>query len=152
MSSSNLSASQDSGQKVEVRASRQRFAIRGEDEAQQLGEIALDRTVISRPGGVPRMSMQRVEVEALTETHEQLQSLAGAAPNLAPTVVDASMTVVEAALANLRRYLSDWHLHEPGARLGDDPEELHDLRVAGRKLDAILRQFRSYVPEPLLRI
>jgi triphosphatase len=152
MSSSNLSASQDSGQKVEVRASRQGFAIRGDDEAQQLGEIALDRTVISRPGDVPRMSMQRVEVEALTETHEQLQSLAGAAPNLAPTVVDASMTVVEAALANLRRYLSDWHLHEPGARLGDDPEELHDLRVAGRKLDAILRQFRPYLPEPLLRI
>jgi CHAD domain-containing protein len=62
------------------------------------------------------------------------------------------MTVAEVALANLRRYVSAWHLHEPGARLGDDPEELHDLRVAGRKLDAILRQFRPYLPEPLLRI
>ncbi len=29
---------------------------------------------------------------------------------------------------------------------------MHDLRVAGRKLDAILRQFRPYLPEPLLRI
>ncbi len=58
------------------------------------------------------------------------------------------MTVVEVALANLRRYLSAWHLHEPGARLGDDPEELHDLRVAGRRLDAILRQFRSSLPAP----
>lgn len=135
-----------------MRASRQRFAIRREDEAQQLGEITLDPTVISPPRGEPWTSMQRVEVAALTETHQQLQSLVGAAPNFAPTVVDASMTVAEVALANLRRYVSAWHLHEPGARLGDDPEELHDLRVAGRKLDAILRQFRPYLPEPLLRI
>jgi triphosphatase len=164
----------------EVRTSRQRFAVRREDEAQQLGEIALDQTVISAPRGEPRTSMQRVEVEALTDAHEQLQALVktlrsdcaleaasdtkyshglksvglapGAAPNFAPTAVDASMTVAEVALANLRRYLSDWHLHEPGARLGDDPEELHDLRVAGRRLDAILSQFSSYLPEPLLRI
>jgi CHAD domain-containing protein len=62
------------------------------------------------------------------------------------------MTIVEVALANLRRYLSAWHLHEPGARLGDDPEALHDLRVAGRRLDAILRQFRSFLPASLLRV
>jgi triphosphatase len=164
----------------EVRTSRQRFSIRREDEVQQLGEIALDQTVISPPSGEPRTSMQRVEVEALTEAHEQLQSLVKtlrsdcaleaasdtkyshglksvglapvAAPNFAPTVVDASMTVAEVALANLRGYLSAWHLHEPGARLGDDPEELHDARVAGRRLDAVLRQFGPYLPEPLLRI
>jgi len=163
-----------------VRTSRQRFAVRREDEAQQLGEIALDQTVISPPRGEPRTSLQRVEVEALTDAHEQLQSLVktlrsdcaletasdtkyshglksvglapGAAPSFAPTAVDASMTVAEVALANLRRYLSDWHLHEPGARLGDDPEELHDLRVAGRRLEAVLSQFKPYVPAPLLRI
>jgi len=48
--------------------------------------------------------------------------------------------------------MSAWHLHEPGARLGDNPEELHDLRVAGRRLDAILRQFRSSLPPSFLRI
>ncbi len=164
----------------EVRTSRQRFAIRREDEAKQLGEIALDETVISRPHGEPQTSMQRVEVEALTEAHEPLQSLVktlrsdlaleaasdtkysqglksvglapGPAPEFAPTAVDASMPMVEVARANLRRYLSAWHLHEPGARLGDDPEELHDLRVAGRRLDGILRQFRSYLPAPFLRM
>jgi len=164
----------------EVRTSRHRFAIRREDEAQQLGEIALDETVISRPHGEPQTSMQRVEVEALTEAHEPLQSLVktlrsdcaletasdtkysqglrsvglapGPAPEFAPTAVDASMPIVEVALANLRRYLSAWHLHEPGARLGDNPEDLHDLRVAGRRLDAILRQFRSSLPASFLRI
>ena len=164
----------------EVRTSRQRFAIRREDEAQQLGEIALDDTVISRPHGEPQTSMQRVEVEALTAAHEPLQSLVktlrsdcaletasdtkfshglksvglapGPAPEFAPTAVDSSMAIVDVALANLRRYLSAWHLHEPGARLGDNPEELHDLRIAGRRLDAILRQFRSSLPASFLRI
>ena len=164
----------------EVRTSRQRFAIRREDEAQPLGEIALDETVISRPHGEPQASMQRVEVEALTEAHEPLESLVkalrsdcaleaasdtkyshglksvglapGPAPEFAPTAVDSSMAIVDVALANLRRYLSAWHLHEPGARLGDNPEELHDLRIAGRRLDAILRQFRSSLPASFLRI
>jgi triphosphatase len=164
----------------EVRTSRQRFSIRREDEAKQLGEIALDETVISRPHGEPQTSMQRVEVEALTEAHEPLQSLVktlrgdcaleaasdtkysqglksvglapGPAPEFAPTAVDASMSMVAVALANLRRYLSAWHVHEPGARLGDNPEELHDLRIAGRRLDAILRQFRSSLPASFLRL
>src|SRR5271165_4519844 len=47
----------------ELRTSRQRFAIRREDEALQLGEIALDETVISRPNGALQTSLQRVEVE-----------------------------------------------------------------------------------------
>src|ERR1700724_411556 len=113
----------------EVRTSRQRFAIRREDESQQLGEIALDDTVISRPHGEPQTSMQRVEGEPLTEPHEPLQSLVktlrndcaleaasdtkysqglksvglapAPAPEFAPTTVDASMSIVEVALANL---------------------------------------------------
>jgi CHAD domain-containing protein len=47
--------------------------------------------------------------------------------------------------------LSAWHLHEPGARLGDDPEELHDLRVACRRLEGILRQFHACLPESFQR-
>lgn len=163
----------------ELRTSRQRFAIRKSDEARQLGEIALDETVISRPHGEAQASMLRVEVEALTELHEPLRSLvktlrsdcaleaasdtkfslglksvglAPPAPEFAAMAVDASMTIVEVAMANLRRYLAAWHLHEPGARLGDDPEELHDLRLAGRRLDAILRQFQAFLPPALLEI
>ena len=163
----------------ELRTSRQRFAIRNTDEARQLGEIALDETVISRPHGEPQASMLRVEVEALTESHESLRSLvktlrnscaleaasdtkyslglksvglAPPAPEFAATTVDPSMTIVEVAMANLRHYWAAWHLHEPGARLGEDPEELHDLRVAGRRLDAILRQFHSFLPPEYLKI
>jgi triphosphatase len=163
----------------ELRTSRQRFAIRREDEAWQLGEIALDETLISRPQGEPQASMLRVEVEAFTEAHEPLRSLvktlrstcaleaasdtkyarglrsvglAPPAPEIAPTAVDASMSMVDVAMVNLRRYLEFWHLHEPGARLGDDPEELHDLRVAGRRIIAILSQFQSFLPPTFLTI
>jgi triphosphatase len=162
----------------ELRTSRQRFAIRKGDESRQLGEIALDETVISRPNGEPQASMLRVEVEALTETHGPLRllvktlrsncaletasdtkyslalksvGLAPPAQEFAATSVDASMTIVEVAMVNLRRYMAAWLLHEPGARLGDDPEELHDLRVAGRRLDATLRQFRSFLPPEVLK-
>jgi CHAD domain-containing protein len=62
------------------------------------------------------------------------------------------MTIGEVATANLSRYMAAWHLHEPGARLGDDPEELHDLRIAGRRLAAILRQFQSFLPPEYLRL
>jgi triphosphatase len=163
----------------ELRTSRQRFAVRKSDEARQLGEIALDETVISRPHGEPETSLLRVEVEALTEVHAPLRSLVktlrsncaleaasdtkyslglksvGLAPpaeEFAATAVDASMTIGEVAMANLRRYVAAWLLHEPGARLGDDPEELHDLRVAGRRLDAILRQFQSFLPPEISKV
>jgi triphosphatase len=164
----------------EVRTSRQRYSVRSAQEAQQLGEIALDETVISRPRGAPQTSMQRVEVEALTDSHEPLQTLVNVlrsecalesaadskysqglksvglapapAPEFAPTEVASTMRVHEIAFANLRRYLSAWHLHEPSARLGDDPEALHDLRVAGRKLEAIVRQFAPYLPASVVKI
>jgi triphosphatase len=155
----------------ELRTSRQRFAIRKSDQAGQLGEIALDETVISRPQGGPQARVQRVEVEALTKSLGSLRALvktlrsncaleaasdtkyslglrsvglAPPAPEFA-TPVNPSMTIVEVAMANIEHYATAWHLHEPGARLGDDPEELHDLRVAGRRLDAILRQFQSFL-------
>lgn len=164
----------------EVHTSRQRYAVHAANEPRPLGEIALDETMISRPHGQPQTSMQRVEVEALTEEHGPLQTLVDTlrshcslesasdskyaqglksvglapapSPEFEPTAVEASMRVEEVALANLRRYLSAWHLHEPGARLGDDPEELHDLRVAGRRLDAIMRQFKDFLPAALVRI
>jgi CHAD domain-containing protein len=164
----------------EVRTTRQRHSIRKADEAQPLGEIALDDTVIARPHGEPETHMQRVEVEVLGEDQKSLESLVNTlrgdcalelasdskysqgleavglvpapAPAFAPTDVLGSMPMVEVARANLRRYLSVWHSHEFGARLGDDPEELHDIRVAARRLDGILRQFKSWLPASFSRI
>ncbi|MBV9913277.1 MAG: CHAD domain-containing protein [Sinobacteraceae bacterium] len=164
----------------EVRTSREKFAVRQADQDEPLGEIALDETIICRPDGTPRTTLKRVEVEAQAQSHKPLQALvkslrrecelsaaqdskysqglksAGLAPlppaSLSPTTVHTSMRMDEAVFASLRRYLAAWYQHEPGARLGDDPEELHDLRVAGRRLEALLRQFREYLPEALLQL
>ncbi|HEV2285360.1 MAG TPA: CHAD domain-containing protein [Steroidobacteraceae bacterium] len=68
-----------------------------------------------------------------------------------PPSQDGSAEVGEAALAEVRRLLAAWMTHEPGARLGSDPEELHQLRVTARRLDATLGLFKRYLPAPLLR-
>jgi CHAD domain-containing protein len=48
-----------------------------------------------------------------------------------------------AALEHLRRFLREQYVrilaHDPGVRLGDDPEDLHQLRVAARRLRSVLR-------------
>jgi triphosphatase len=55
----------------------------------------------------------------------------------------------QVAMAQLRRHLTDWIRHEPGARLGSDPEELHQLRVAARRIDATLGLFKHQLPPRL---
>jgi triphosphatase len=37
--------------------------------------------------------------------------------------------------------------HEPGVRLGEDPEELHDMRVATRRLRAALKLYSEVLPK-----
>ena len=48
----------------------------------------------------------------------------------------------------LRFYFERMLQHEPGTRLGKDPEELHDMRVASRRLRSALRLFGSYLTGP----
>lgn len=162
----------------EVRTTRERFAIRR--HGTEIGELALDDTLIGRVGGEPQARVLRVEVEALTPTADKLQTFVEAlqggcglqpateskfrlgleATGLSPParadgeshIADPSMRVAELARAELRRRLDQWFAHEPGARLGDDPEHLHDLRVAGRRIDAALGLFDGYLPRGLRRM
>ncbi|MFO1468883.1 MAG: CHAD domain-containing protein [Steroidobacteraceae bacterium] len=69
-----------------------------------------------------------------------------------PTIVHAGMTLQQVAFANLRRHLSAWYAQELRARLGDDPRAVHELRNAGRRLDAILGEFREHLPGPLFQL
>ena len=52
----------------------------------------------------------------------------------------------ELAFAVLRRQLAVLRAKEPGTRLGEDPEELHDMRVATRRLRAALSLFEGVLP------
>ena len=163
----------------EVRTRRERFAVRSGAGSEELAEIALDESLILRGDGEPSASCQRVEVEALGNRHKPIEKfvqLMGAgcglesarqskyelgltsaglapatAPHLAPVEVDASMRASEVALARLRKLFTNWFANEPAARLGDDPERLHDLRTATRRIDATIGLFAEYLPRTLVR-
>ena len=64
---------------------------------------------------------------------------------------DGVVSALEVAMAELRRLLAMWRTHEPGARRGEDPEELHQLRVTARRIDATLALFKRHLPPSLLR-
>jgi CHAD domain-containing protein len=75
---------------------------------------------------------------------------AAAFSGVAPTL-EAAATAHDVAMAELRRLLGAWVKHEPGARLGQDPEELHQLRVTARRIDATLALFKRQLPPALVR-
>jgi len=138
------------------------------------GELALDRTVIPRGAGAEPVRLERVEVEAeegmvdaLVPFVEALRAGCGlspaarskletglgalgitpsALPDLGPTAIDDSMTAGAVAFAALRRSFAALLVHEPGTRLGDDIEALHQMRVATRRLRAALKLFADALP------
>jgi len=83
-------------------------------------------------------------------TNEAKTALGADAPP-PPAQVGGSLAVAEAALAEVHRLLGAWLAHEPGARLGHDPEELHQLRVTARRIDATLSLFKSHLPPALVK-
>ncbi len=79
-----------------------------------------------------------------TPLHAAAAELAGHNPKRpnAGIEVHLGMTTGELAIAVLRRQLREIRKREPGTRLGADPEELHRMRVAVRRLRAALRLWR----------
>ena len=147
----------------------------GNQEDSRIGEISLDASEI--PLGDEQASLTRVEVEAaigeapIPEVHgfvDEMQSALELAPaftskyeaglyasglnpeedsEFGPTQVDPSMSLGEVAFAVLRTQFAEMRDHEPGTRLGDDPEELHDMRVPTRRTRAAMKVFRDALPE-----
>ena len=78
-------------------------------------------------------------------------SVTGLSPEVAPdlglTEIDATLSCGEVAFAILRRHFAAMLAHEPGVRLGEDPEELHDMRVATRRLRAALKLYLDALPK-----
>ena len=70
----------------------------------------------------------------------------GSTIDLGPETVGRVASIAEVAYAVFRKQLRRMLRHEPGTRLGDDIEELHDMRVASRRLRAAIRLFRPFLP------
>jgi len=158
-------------QVLEIQTKRRPFLLHLGDE--DVAEVALDETAISIDDQNP-MRLLRVEVEVqapwvevLKPLVEDLQHSAGLTPatlskfeagilargyviptrvNLGPTTVSAGSTIGGVADAVIRRQLGTILAHEAGTRLGEDVEELHDMRVATRRLRAALDIFKEILP------
>ncbi|HEX4823834.1 MAG TPA: CHAD domain-containing protein [Candidatus Polarisedimenticolaceae bacterium] len=77
------------------------------------------------------------------------RDLAGVEPpgiDLGPTELPPRPSLAELAFATLRSDGRDFLAVEPAVRLGDDPEAVHDMRVAARRLRAALGLFEEALP------
>jgi CHAD domain-containing protein len=157
---------------LEIRTTRRPYALRvGSDE---VAELALDDTVIELGDGEAPARIHRVEVEVLGEWVDlltpivaELRDRCALTPaslskfeagllaigatrpspvDLGSTEVDQDCEVGQLAYAVLRRNVAALLAHEPGSRLGEDPEEVHDMRVAIRRIRAALSLFGETFP------
>lgn len=63
--------------------------------------------------------------------------------DIAPVPVDRSSSAGEAVRSALAASVARLIRHDPGVRTGDDPEDVHQARVATRRLRSDLRTFRD---------
>jgi CHAD domain-containing protein len=72
-----------------------------------------------------------------------LGARATAAPEVDPLPLSASSTAGEFVRHAIATSVASLMRHDPGVRLGDDPEDVHRARVATRRLRSQLRTFRG---------
>ena len=156
----------------EVRTRRRIYSLGSAGHSR--GEIALDETSIRLPTGGAPARLRRVEIEvpegaeaAVSPLVDSLREACGLQPaglskyeagllsaglgvpapdTFGPTTVDPEAPIGAVARAVLRSHFSAMLAHEPGTRLGDDIEDLHDMRVATRRLRAALSLFSDALP------
>jgi len=162
----------------EVQTRRRVFPL--STDGKPSGELLLDETTFREPGGRILGRLRRVEVEAPQEAVDlvgplvdSLQIGCGLQPAVlskyetalvasglrrAPSesfgliAVEAGDTIGQVGLATLRRQFAILLAKEPGTRLGDDIEALHDMRVASRRLRAALSLLADYLPAEAVRL
>jgi len=156
----------------QVRTRRERQQLLEADTDLPLAEVDLDETSIESPSGQAR-ELKRVEVEcihadpgALSPWVEQMRSaaqlqpveaskfrtgleVAGLTPfepqSLGNTEIAPTQCFADAQLATLRRYFAAAFAKEAEARAGSTAA-VHEMRVAARHIDVLLRVFRGYGP------
>ena len=163
-----------------LRTERSTFDVHANGAGQPVAEVALDATEVEAAAGAP-IALSRIELEladpdALAALERLAAALGGvegfeqaagskfaaglaatgqspaALPDLGPTRVRPRSTLGEVAYAGLRRQFGRFLANEPGTRLGEDIEALHDMRVATRRLRTALAVFDAALPPPLVML
>ena len=142
-------------------------------EGRQIGEVALDNTTYIGETFDDQSQLLRVEIESSNGEIDRLEpfvallsndlmleaatgskfvtglAISGLSPTelvtLSGTTFDRESTITDVAYAILRRQLTELIRRESGTRLGDDEEELHDMRVAARRMRAALSLFATFL-------
>ena len=155
-----------------VNTRRERQQLLEADSDLPLAEVDLDETSIESPSGQAR-ELRRVEVEcihadpgALSPWVEQMRTaaqlqpveaskfrtgleVAGLTPfepsSLGSTEISPTQCFADAQLAMLRRYFAAAFAKEAEVRAGS-ATAVHEMRVAARHIDVLLRVFRGYGP------
>jgi len=162
-----------------LRVRETRFELR--DEEGVLGSLALEDAAVpsaaaARPTHVARVRIDPVSAAARVQLAPFVASMAAAVglhdaaksvvedclaaagvetprpADFGPTEISTQSTLGEAAFATLRAQFAVLLEKEAGTRLGDDPERLHEMRVASRRLRAAMRLFESALPARLLTL
>ena len=140
-----------------------RTGIRAQVDGRAVADVTVDRVAVL-DGRRVRESFVELEAEALDgEGAGALPDLgraleeAGASPGdgrskaframgffpLEPALPPRGAPALEHVRVALARQVAELLAHDPGTRFGEDTEELHQLRVATRRLRAILRASRD---------
>ncbi|MGH9042866.1 MAG: CHAD domain-containing protein [Acidimicrobiia bacterium] len=83
------------------------------------------------------------DADGMAKVARALGPRAQAPPDHAPVVLEAHATIGDVIRAALTAGLNRMVVHDPGVRLGDDPEDVHQARVGTRRLRSDLRTFRA---------
>lgn len=162
-----LAGSRELSRLFTVQTRRRKFILA--DRAGVLGEVALDDTEVPAQGIIRRVEVEVPEdaVDRALPFVERMIADCGlvpaesskfgagldaaglrapGVPAFGATEIDREMTAGDVGLAVLRRHFVTFVANEPGTRLGDDIEALHDMRVATRRIRAACRVFADYLP------
>ncbi len=168
----------DLGGLFSLRTERRTFDVHVNGSDRPIAEVALDATEVAT-GGAEALALRRIELEVIdpdalasvealaaalgsvegfrhTSTSKFAAGLAATGqspagpPDLGSTKVKRSSTLGAVAYAALRRQFARVLANEPGTRLGEDIEALHDMRVATRRLRTAVSAFSAALPPEVL--
>jgi CHAD domain-containing protein len=91
--------------------------------------------------------IERAPVPAPDLEHrpEVIEAVKVSAPEPSQPGLEPDDSMIEAARKTFYFHFRRMLKHEPGTRLGEDIEELHDMRVATRRMRAAVRVFGNYL-------
>ncbi|MDP9352360.1 MAG: CHAD domain-containing protein [Chloroflexota bacterium] len=136
-----------------------RFLL-GDQPVHRLSRVEVELVPGGEEGQITRF-VDRLRAEhrasvAVASKYETGLAAAGIAdltqPDIGPTSHGDAPTTGEVAYAVLRTQVLAILKHEPGTRLGEDSEELHDMRVAIRRSRAAMSLFRDFLPPDVQRL